>query len=605
MFPSVGGVAWSRFIKPLVWICDPTMEGSVCSRFDFSVAVRKKRSNTSRRPRHDTPTIFYGFDPSLLLSTPPSDSVSKVSSGENIGYDAGFNVNSSSSRSSSFNVAEGGTFPYKFGTDDGAFADFDQYYQNSTSRGRLSAKHSQGWNPSEFKRRSKGAFDPVNWKSTSKDHLEPQSINPCSYNGNNLCLEQPSITSSGMGERQDSSSHENKLRKVKLKVGGVTHTIHAKSTSGSGASGPTKLSISSDAPRHNQKSVLRDNMNTDNPAQGICWEDFQAGTITHKSEADSSGRISEENVPEKLSHGSIPSFEPVRKSKRVPKRRVLDGAFDEDDEIRYLKRLKTAKASLDVRSVAVGAGNGLSRTSKDGKKNAIVDRESEDTDYIGEEENELGSDMEILVGRKKKRTESVDSLMDCKREITLTTRQRALQSGKDEAAGVNTSYIEFPNGLPPAPSKKQKEKLSEVEQQLKKAEAAQRRRMQNEKAALESQKEAIRKILGQDSTRKKQDEKLRKQHGKLAQEKAAMMIAPNTVRWVMGPTGTTVIFPKGVGLPSIFNSKPCSYPLPREKCAGPSCSNTYKYRDSKMKLPLCSLQCYRAIHEMTQPVTTC
>lgn len=33
----------------------------------------------------------------------------------------------------------------------------------------------------------------------------------------------------------------------------------------------------------------------------------------------------------------------------------------------------------------------------------------------------------------------------------------------------------------------QKEKLSEVEQQLKKAEAAQRRRMQNEKAARESE----------------------------------------------------------------------------------------------------------------------
>lgn len=33
----------------------------------------------------------------------------------------------------------------------------------------------------------------------------------------------------------------------------------------------------------------------------------------------------------------------------------------------------------------------------------------------------------------------------------------------------------------------QKEKLTEVEQQLKKAEAAQRRRMQNEKAARESE----------------------------------------------------------------------------------------------------------------------
>jgi len=36
-------------------------------------------------------------------------------------------------------------------------------------------------------------------------------------------------------------------------------------------------------------------------------------------------------------------------------------------------------------------------------------------------------------------------------------------------------------------SAEQKEKLSEVEQQLKKAEAAQRRRMQNEKAARESE----------------------------------------------------------------------------------------------------------------------
>ncbi|KAF5180255.1 Hit zinc finger and papa-1-like domain-containing protein, partial [Thalictrum thalictroides] len=67
--------------------------------------------------------------------------------------------------------------------------------------------------------------------------------------------------------------------------------------------------------------------------------------------------------------------------------------------------------------------------------------------------------------------------------IARIRRQRALQSGKD----TSTSLIEFPNGLPPAPSRKQKEKLSEVEQQLKKAEAAQRRRMQMEKAARESE----------------------------------------------------------------------------------------------------------------------
>ena len=38
-----------------------------------------------------------------------------------------------------------------------------------------------------------------------------------------------------------------------------------------------------------------------------------------------------------------------------------------------------------------------------------------------------------------------------------------------------------------------------------------------------------------------------------------------------------------------------SYPPPREKCAGPNCTNPYKYRDSKTRLPLCSLACYKAV----------
>lgn len=197
--------------------------------------------------------------------------------------------------------------------------------------------------------------------------------------------------------------------------------------------------------------------------------------------------------------------------------------------------------------------------------------------------------------------------MESKREITLTTRQRALQSSKDASSAPGSSLIEFPNGLPPAPSRKQKEKLSEVEQQLKKAEAAQRRRMQVEKANRESEAEAIRKILGQDSSRKKREEKIKKRQEEMAQEKAvkAEMLASNTIRLVMGPAGTTVTFPRDLGFPSIFNSKPSSYPAPRENCAGPSCGNPYKYRDSKSKLPLCSLQCYKAIQKQQMAETTC
>lgn len=152
----------------------------------------------------------------------------------------------------------------------------------------------------------------------------------------------------------------------------------------------------------------------------------------------------------------------------------------------------------------------------------------------------------------------------------------------------------------------QKEKLSEVEQQLKKAEAAQRRRMQSEKAAREAEAEAIRKILGQDSGRKKKEDKMKKQRDELAQGKGKSdTLATNSVRWVFGPTGTIVIFSEDIGLPNIFNPVTCSYPPPREKCAGPNCTNAYKYRDSKSKLPLCSLQCYKAIHGKMHPLIAC
>ncbi|GJT94392.1 root hair defective 3-like protein, partial [Tanacetum coccineum] len=63
------------------------------------------------------------------------------------------------------------------------------------------------------------------------------------------------------------------------------------------------------------------------------------------------------------------------------------------------------------------------------------------------------------------------------------------RSGRDSVS-VDTGYEEenmFPNGLPPALPRKNKDKLNEVVQQLKKAEAAERRKMQNEKAARESE----------------------------------------------------------------------------------------------------------------------
>ena len=56
-------------------------------------------------------------------------------------------------------------------------------------------------------------------------------------------------------------------------------------------------------------------------------------------------------------------------------------------------------------------------------------------------------------------SENHSKYQNSKREMTLTTRQRALQSSKDaSASGAN--LIEFPNGLPPAPPRS--ENLSRI-----------------------------------------------------------------------------------------------------------------------------------------------
>ncbi|XP_020422281.1 uncharacterized protein LOC18774109 [Prunus persica] len=353
--------------------------------------------------------------------------------------------------------------------------------------------------------------------------------------------------------------------------------------------------------------------------RGVPWKDLSK-SVTDVGKADSS-------------RGGMPE-EPVRKSKRVLKRRLLDAVDDGDDddvEVRYLEKLKTSKITSDhsveynedeerksrkerkISTVMKGSGvgqfsvdlggYGISKSGKESRKSR-GGRVSDDTDY--EEEEEPVSDGEPSTKRKKLRKEFVES-SSYNKEMTVTTRQRALKTGNNVASSLGASPIEFPNGLPPAPPRKQKEKLCALEQQIKKAEAAERRRMQVEKAARESEAEAIRKILGQDSSRKKREDKIKKRQEDLAHERAAnaFILPSDSVRWVMGPSGSVVTFPDEMGLPAIFDSKPCSYPPPREKCAGPYCRNPYKYRDSQSKLPLCSLQCYKAIHEKTAPLSAC
>lgn len=462
--------------------------------------------------------------------------------------------------------------------------------------------------------------------------------------------------------QDDPPSQEGRLTKVKLKVGGVTHTIHANSTGNPGGTKQKGLEASSasgkppqatEGGRRRQRLILQENSDDEDdfPARVEIQESPKkelqfytnasiAKMDTHHAKEITSGKQAEMT-------NNVVAGQPVRKSTRIPKKRILDGEHDEDDDGEEASQRKISRNTK--KRVPVGEyeedeeGHETSqRRSLRMPKKRVVDAEYDEDDeedemqqhkrrlkrskyerdsedlYQEDDEEEAASadeDAEIIVdaeleGKKKRnrrKQEVGNSTFDDKKEAPLTARQRAMQSCKDVDSEVGANLIEFPEGLPQTSQRKRKEKLSEVEQQLKKAEAAQRRKMQVEKAANEIQAEAIKKILGQDSLRKKREDKLRKQRDEMAQEKAAsaMMLASNSVRWVMGPSGTVVSFSENTGLPSIFNSGPCRYPPPREKCAGPLCNNTYKYRDSKSKLPLCSLQCYRAIHDVTHTVSTC
>ncbi|XP_078441174.1 uncharacterized protein LOC144711126 [Wolffia australiana] len=521
---------------------------------EIATVAKRRRSAASRRPRMDSQALLEGRDP----SPPSSDNGSKNSSDGSSSLEAGavrkeLNLNS--------------LVP------------------------KISSRHE----------------GPTSSRRPKKEEIADRDYDKFQNRGNEGSFSYSSAKNSSRGSLETMDQSENRVRKVKLKVGGVTRTIHAKSNGESGVEGgggsSLKGSKPDDSSRHRQR--------IDSGEKVDPWKNFGDQGFFRPSK--------EFNEKLQTSAGS----EPVRKSKRVPKRRVLDGAFDGDDadeEIRYLERLKAAKLSMEQQETS-GSENkkrlkgskalkrssyeedddfSLQPRSREGRKKPRSDRDSEDREDVDEEE---GASDTSHSPRKKAREESLESLADTRKEVSLTTRQRALQTGRDGTGGSANNLIEFPDGLPPAPPRRQKGKLSEVEQQLKKAEAAQRRRLQVEKAARESEAEAIRKILGQDSNRKKREEKLQKKREEMAQEKAAKFIAlaGNTVRWVLGPDGTVVTFPEAVGLPSIFDSEPRSYPAPRERCAGPSCTNPYRYRHSKLNLPLCSLHCYKAVEQTVHP----
>lgn len=565
------------------------------SGFRLGNTLRKQRTDLYRRPQKESVLHLDCGDNSSISSTPPSDSMSKASNYDNADYG---NI----SRTSCSNLSEAEAAG-KLGVEGGNSGDScSSDTEQNDGQVDMSKFNEEGLTTSRVE--------------------DPKSETVMCSNHSGL----PGVVSEGAGT-------DNKVKKVKLKVGGVTRTIH---TSVAGSSS-TKSSSSSDAPQPWQPKQNTGGHHSSYSGKaiglrGIPWKDF-AKTGFSIGRLDSST----DQLPGKIAPlKQFGKYEAAHKSRSMPKRHLSGEAFndedtedDDDDEIRYLEKLRSSKYSAGYSAVyedddEVGCrkqrkiSKVLSQSSSvhgadlsdynslkavKGIKKSKSEIASQDTDY----EEAVGSDTELVPKKKKQLKEFTDIFVDDRRKMAVTTRQRALQTGKDISCSAGSSAIEFPHGLPPALPKKQKEKLSEVEQQLKKAEAAKRRRIQAEKAARESEAEAIRKILSQDSSRKKREDKIKKRQEELAQERTATATAlsSNAIRWVMGPSGTVVTFPNEMGLPSIFEPKACSYPPPREKCAGPSCMNTYKYRDSKSKLPLCSLRCYKAIREKIQPVSAC
>ncbi|XP_010507897.1 PREDICTED: INO80 complex subunit B [Camelina sativa] len=393
------------------------------------------------------------------------------------------------------------------------------------------------------KRSTEGLLAPASWKNaTREDEQGKDAIN---------------------GKGTGSGEFEGETKRMKLKIGGVSRLVHANGSSSRKSSKP----LNDDTTRPNH--------------------DLQESSEDCDSPLDKKADLEDAEIDGSMT-GKRKQGEPtgsVRKSKRAPKKRVFDSDDDNDDEIRYLEKLKYKRVSVCNDDTESGSGrrqlkpSGITNGENSGKKKAVSEQASEDMDCA--EELEAVSDEKEIDNN------------DNKRESNLTSRQRALASGKSSA-------IDFSDGLPPT-SRRKKETLSEMEQQLKKAEAAQRRKVQIEKAARESEAEAIKKILGQDSSRKKRGDKIKKRLDELAQEKAAQEERASTcyIRTIMGPNGTTVSFPIDK-VPSLFDPKPSGYPPPRENCAGPSCTNPYKYRDSKTKLPLCSLKCYKVVQQQQQ-----
>ncbi|KAL3689446.1 hypothetical protein R1sor_015755 [Riccia sorocarpa] len=406
-----------------------------------------------------------------------------------------------------------------------------------------------------------------------------------------------------------STYSENKFpTKLKVKVGGVSKVLNSdgpRSKQGSPSPGSEAKAIEKSSEKRSEKQaeptkkrrhrlILQDNSDDedyDTRAVVVKKDSFSPSTQAVKpgsaedaDPAENRGNI--DLVSPSDAKSSIPT---VRKSSRIPKKKVLEDYADDisDERMDLAEQENTFSENVTTRSP---------EEDEDVVKDADPsDKDASVSDDMSDENDE---EEDRPPKAKRRKSQGTSTFIEKSKNPPLTARQRTMQLGKDGDAEVGPSLIEFPTGLSHTTGgRRGREKLTEEERQVKKAEAARRRKQLVEKAAKESQANAIQKILGQDSSRKKKEDRLQKQRQVIEQGKkdAALEPAVNSIRVTLRPEGTFVSFSEDIDLPQIFSSAPPSYPPPREKCAAPACPNTYKYRDSKSRVPLCSLACYKIL----------
>jgi INO80 complex subunit B len=362
-------------------------------------------------------------------------------------------------------------------------------------------------------------------------------------------------------QQVDLPSQEVRSTKVKVKVGGVTHTAHANSTGNAGgikkrcaegSSVSAKPPPATEGRRRRQRLILQENLDNEDDfpvrveiqespkkkPQVSTWASIAKMDIHHAKE-DQKGQLVDEVTLRKKAKltNNVEANQPVRKSSRKPKKRILDGEHYVDDDAE--KALQNKISRTMKKCVQNGEYDEeekcetRQRRSSRIPKKRVLDAEYEEDDDVhqhkrrwkrskyqtdsehiyhedAEEAAALGDedvektdvDLEGVKERSKIKQGVGNSTIDDNKEVTLTAQQWTMQSCKDACSEVGADLIEFPEGLPRTSQRKWKENLLEVEQQLKKTEAAQRRKMQLEKAGNAAQA-VYQKILGKDSSRKK------------------------------------------------------------------------------------------------------